>query len=118
VLTLCAAAVVAGMRGFTAIAGWVADTPPRLLHRLYDRCAKPPLTPSKTTIWQVVTHTDAAALDAAVGTWLATRADIDITIEPPDAPDPRPDPPPDPQVKQCCPAPTPNGNPNGQHRGR
>jgi hypothetical protein len=27
VLTLCAAAVMAGMRSFTAIAGWVADTP-------------------------------------------------------------------------------------------
>jgi hypothetical protein len=51
-----------------------------------------------------ITHTDAAALDAAVGTWLAARADIDITIDTPDAPDPRPDPPPDPQVKQCCPA--------------
>lgn len=104
VLTLCAAAVVAGMRGFTAIAGWIADTPPWLLHRLYDRCGKPPLTPSKTTIWQVVTHTDAAALDAAVGTWLAARADIDIAIDIPDAPDPLPGPPPDPRVKHCCPA--------------
>ena len=34
VLTLCAAGVVAGMRSFTAIAGWVADTPPRLTPRL------------------------------------------------------------------------------------
>ena len=93
VLTLCAAAVVAGMRSFTATAGWIADTPPRLLHRLYERCGKPPLTPSKTTIWQVITHADSAAVDAAVGTWLATRAAIDITTDEPD-----------PQPKQCCPA--------------
>ena len=31
VLTLCAAAVLAGMRSFTAIAGWVADVPTELL---------------------------------------------------------------------------------------
>jgi len=99
VLTLCAAAVVAGMRSFTATAGWIADTPPRLLHRLYRRCGKPPLTPSKTTIWHVITDTDAAALDAAVGSWLATRADIDITVDS-DEPDPQPDL----QPKQCCPA--------------
>ena len=100
VLTLCAAAVVAGMRSFTATAGWIADTPPQLLHRLYDRCGKPPLTPSKTTIWQVITHADTAAVDAAVGTWLATRADIDITTHTTDTPDPQHDP----QPKRCCPA--------------
>jgi hypothetical protein len=102
VLTLCAAAVVAGMRSLTATAGWIADTPPRLLHRLYQRCGKPPLTPSKTTIWQVITHADTAAVDAAVGTWLATRADIDITTHTTDVPDPQSDPQSDPQPKQCC----------------
>ena len=35
VLTLCAAAVLAGMRSFTAIAGWVADVPVELLAWLY-----------------------------------------------------------------------------------
>jgi hypothetical protein len=35
VLTLAAAAVVAGMRSFTAIAGWVADTPSTLLEPSY-----------------------------------------------------------------------------------
>lgn len=79
VLTLCAAAVVAGMRGYPAIAGWVADTPPGLLDGIYTRCGKPAVPPSKTTIWEVVTHTDAAAVDAAVGLWLAARAGIDIT---------------------------------------
>jgi predicted transposase YbfD/YdcC len=86
VLTLCAAAVVAGMRSFTAIAGWVADTPPHLLHELYHRCGKPPLPPSKGTIWRVVTDADAPAVDAAVGLWLASRAGIDITGTEPDPP--------------------------------
>lgn len=78
VLVLCSAAVVAGMRGFTAIAGWVTDTPPAMLSGVYARCGKPPAVPSKSTIWQVVTCVDAAAVDAAVGLWLAARADIDI----------------------------------------
>jgi hypothetical protein len=80
VLTLAAAAVVAGMRSFTAIAGWVADTPSTLLEPLYARCGQKPAVPSKATIWRVVTGSDADALDAAVGAWLATRADIDIDI--------------------------------------
>ena len=108
VLTLCAAAVVAGMRSFTAIAGWVADTPPRLIDRLYQRCGKPALTPSKTTIWQVLTHADAATADAAVGAWLAARADIDITLNTPDAPDRQPDL----QPEQCCPAGTTEQHPD------
>jgi DDE_Tnp_1-associated len=67
VLTLCAAAVLAGMRSFTAIAGWVADVPTELLVRLYTRPAVPP---SKTTLWRVLTGADPAAVDAAVGAWL------------------------------------------------
>jgi predicted transposase YbfD/YdcC len=94
VLTLCAAAVVAGMRGFTAIAGWVADTPPELLDQLYSRCGKPALVPSKSTIWLVVTNTDTAAVDAAVGAWLAARAGIDITHDTPGEPTAQPGPPP------------------------
>ena len=72
VLTLCAAAVLAGMRSFTAIAGWVADVPAELLAWLY---ATPPSGgPSKTTLWRVLTGVDAAAVDAAIGSWLAERA--------------------------------------------
>ena len=72
VLTLCAAAVLAGMRSFTAIAGWVADVPAELLAWLY---ATPPSGgPSKTTLWRVLTGADAAAVDAAIGSWLAERA--------------------------------------------
>jgi predicted transposase YbfD/YdcC len=56
VLALAAAAVVAGMKGYTAIAGWVKDVP------------APP--PSKATIWRVVTDADAEVFDATVGKWL------------------------------------------------
>ena len=93
VLTLCAGAVVAGMRSFTAVAGWVADTPLGLLRQVYHRCGKPALTPSKGTIWQVVTNTDATAVDAAVGAWLAAQAGIDITLDPAEEPTAHPGPP-------------------------
>ena len=56
VLALCAAAGVAGMRSFTAIAGWAADVPTELLAQLYGRRAQ---APSKATIWRVVTGADA-----------------------------------------------------------
>ena len=71
VLALCAAAVVAGMASFTAIAGWVADVPAELLVKLYGR---PCGAPSKATIWRVVTGADAAAVDAVIGAWLLAHA--------------------------------------------
>ena len=77
VLALAAAAVVAGSRSFTAIAGWAADVPAGVLEELYRRCgaARPGAgPPSKATIWRVVTGADAAALDAATGAWLTERA--------------------------------------------
>jgi predicted transposase YbfD/YdcC len=72
VLTLCAAAVLAGMRSFTAIAGWVADVPAAVLTRLYP--AGEAIVPSKTTLWRVLTGADAAAVDAVVGAWLLEQA--------------------------------------------
>jgi len=55
-----AAAVVAGMKGYTAITGWVADVPPAILADLYLRSgAAPAPPPSKTTIWRVLTDADA-----------------------------------------------------------
>ena len=75
VLALAAAAVVAGMRGYTAITGWVADVPPAILADVYLRsgaAAAPP--PSKTTIWRVLTGADAGAFDVAVGRWLMSLA--------------------------------------------
>lgn len=71
VLALCAAAVVAGMASFTAIAGWAGDVPADLLLTLYDRHSGPP---SKATIWRVVTGADAAAVDAVIGAWLLAHA--------------------------------------------
>lgn len=71
VLTLCAAAVLAGMSSFTAIAGWVADVPTDLLTRLYAR--EKAVSPSKTTLWRVLTGADPGAVDAAVGAWLAEQ---------------------------------------------
>ena len=75
VLALAAAAVVAGMKGYTAITGWVADVPPAVLTDLYLRSgAAPAPPPSKTTIWRVLTDADAEAFDVAVGTWLMDLA--------------------------------------------
>lgn len=71
VLALAAAAVVAGMKGYTAIAGWVADVPAQALAELYMRAGSVPVgPPSKSTIWRVLTDADAEAFDAAIGTWL------------------------------------------------
>jgi hypothetical protein len=88
VLALCAGAVVAGMRSFTAIAGWVSDTPADLLVSVYARCGPAsirPVPPSKATIWRVLTEVDAAAVDAAIGAWPADRAHASVrgeTVEP------------------------------------
>jgi predicted transposase YbfD/YdcC len=77
VLALAAAAVVAGMKGYAAISGWVADVPPPALADLYMRAgAEPGPPPSKTTIWRVLTDAGADALDAAVGTWLLNLAGL------------------------------------------
>jgi predicted transposase YbfD/YdcC len=77
VLALAAAAVVAGSRSFTAIAGWAADVPAEVREDLYQRCgaARPEAgPPSKCTIWRVVTGADAAVLDAVTCAWLMGRA--------------------------------------------
>jgi DDE_Tnp_1-associated len=77
VLALAAAAVVAGMRGYTAIASWISDVPAAVLVDLYIRAgALPAGPPSKTTIWRVLTDADAEALDAAVGRWLTGLAGL------------------------------------------
>ena len=79
VLALAAAAVVAEMKGYTAITGWVADVPPAVLADLYLRSgAAPAPPPSKTTIWRVLTDADAGALDVAAGTWLMNLAGFTI----------------------------------------
>jgi len=75
VLALAAAAVVAGMKGCTAITGWVADVSAAVLADLYLRAgAIPAGAPSKTTIWRVLTGAGPEMFDAAVGTWLMSTA--------------------------------------------
>ncbi|MBV9312461.1 MAG: transposase family protein [Pseudonocardia sp.] len=88
VLTLCAAAVLAGMGSFTAIAGWVADVPAELLARLYarvDAAPRPPHAgrfPSKSTLWRVVTGADAATVDAVIGAWLGRARPAEHPTDP------------------------------------
>lgn len=73
VLALAAAATVAGMKGYRAITGWIADVPAAVLAELYMRAgAAPAPPPGKTTIWRVLTDIDADALDDVIGTWLTT----------------------------------------------
>ena len=77
VLALAAAAVVAGMRSFTAIAGWAAGVPAGVLAELYERGGAPRVPagpPSKGTIWRVVTGANAPAADAVIGAWLVAHA--------------------------------------------
>ena len=76
VRVLCAAAVVAGMRSFTAIAGWIADAPAEVLTCAYAGSERPIPTrgPSKVTVWRVLTGIDAAGLDAVIGGWLLDHA--------------------------------------------
>ncbi|HEY6798020.1 MAG TPA: ISAs1 family transposase, partial [Kineosporiaceae bacterium] len=74
VLALCAAAVVAGMRSFTAIASWVGDVPAELLAYAGTGRQVPVRGPSKSTIWRTLTGLDGAALDAAIGDWLMDQA--------------------------------------------
>jgi predicted transposase YbfD/YdcC len=73
VLALAAAATVAGMTGYTAMAGWIADVPTEVLADLYLRAGAAPVpAPGKTTIWRVLSAADADAVDDAIGAWLST----------------------------------------------
>ncbi|MFC7279720.1 ISAs1 family transposase [Paractinoplanes rhizophilus] len=74
VLALVAAATVAGMTGYTAMAGWVADVPKAALTDLYLRAGALPVgRPSRSTLWRVCTAADTQALDTAIGAWTAAR---------------------------------------------
>src|ERR1019366_7713417 len=71
------AAVLAGARSFTAVGEWVADAPPQVLASLGVR--RDPLAwrfepPDEATFRRVLEAVDAAALDVAVGSWLAGQA--------------------------------------------
>jgi hypothetical protein len=75
-LLAAVAAVLAGARSFTAIGEWAADAPPRVLAALgvrYDPLARRFQPPNEATFRRVLEAVDAAALEAAVGSWLAAR---------------------------------------------
>ncbi|WP_430788900.1 ISAs1 family transposase [Actinoplanes sp. G11-F43] len=74
VLALVAAATVAGLKGYTAISGWVADVPTDILDSLYLRAeARPAGRPSRSTLWRVCTDTDGDVLDAVITAWTTTQ---------------------------------------------
>jgi predicted transposase YbfD/YdcC len=75
-LLAAVAAVLAGARSFAAVGEWVADAPPQVLALIGVR--RDPLTgrfqpPDEATIRRVLEAVDAAAFDAAVGSWLDAR---------------------------------------------
>ena len=75
-LLAAVAAVLTGARSFTAIGEWAADAPPRVLAALgvrYEPLARRFTPPDEATIRRVLESVDAAALEAAVGSWLAAR---------------------------------------------
>ena len=75
-LLAASAAVLAGARSFTAIGEWAADASPRVLAALgvrYDPLARRFRPPDEATFRRVLEAVDAAALEAAVGSWLAAR---------------------------------------------
>ncbi|QOC93889.1 ISAs1 family transposase [Micromonospora craniellae] len=74
VLALVAAATVAGLKGYTAISGWVADVPAEILDGLYLRVeARPAGRPSRSTLWRVCTDTDGDVLDAVIAEWTTAQ---------------------------------------------
>ena len=75
-LLAAVAAVLTGAQSFTAIGERAADEPPRVLAALgvrYDPLVRRFRPPDEATIRQVLEAVDAAALEAAVGSWLAAR---------------------------------------------
>ena len=74
VLALVAAATVAGLKGYTAISGWVADVPTEILDSLYARVdARRGGRPSRSTLWRVCTDTDGDVLDAVIAEWTTAQ---------------------------------------------
>jgi predicted transposase YbfD/YdcC len=77
VLAACVVAALAGARNYREIAGHAADVPQSLLKKLGAKWCWFGLRykhPSKSTIRNVLTRIDAAALDRITGTWLFEQA--------------------------------------------
>lgn len=77
ILAVCIVATLAGAKNYREIATVAARIPQRQLRILgaewdyFSNCYK---YPRRTTIWYVLTHIDAAALDRITGTWLLAQA--------------------------------------------
>jgi hypothetical protein len=83
VLTIAIAAVLAGSRGYTAIAEWAARLTQAQLKRLHARYH--PLTnrfapPSEPTVRRILQTIDVAAVDASLSHWLLGLADADDAV--------------------------------------
>jgi predicted transposase YbfD/YdcC len=74
ILTLAAAAVVAGARSFTAIGEWAADAPQHLLARVgarFDPRRGRYLAPDEATTRRVAQRVDPDQVDTALSAWIA-----------------------------------------------
>ncbi|WP_369174915.1 transposase family protein [Streptomyces sp. R28] len=93
VLALAACAVLAAAKSLTTIAEWAADAPDQLLlpcgATLRDP-DRPCRAPSEATVRRVLQRIDGDALDAAIGGWLAARADASRAADEDEHPPPRP----------------------------
>ena len=81
VLSLAAAATLCGMRGYKAIAGWVADLSPKARERF--RCRHENgvyLVPSESIIRDVLIRVDPQALDNALQQWNAAFGQEDQSL--------------------------------------
>jgi len=73
ILALAACACLAGARSFEAIAQWAAELAPDVLRRVGCRRPRPP---SEPTFRRVLQRVDAAAVDRAVGAWVAAQGPL------------------------------------------
>ena len=83
VLTIAMAAVLAGSRGYTAIAEWAARlTQPQLkrLRARYNPCTERFVAPSEPTIRRLLQHADVAAFEHTLGQWLLGVAPADSAL--------------------------------------
>jgi len=73
ILALATCACLTGARSFEAIAQWAAELAPDVLRRVGCRRPRPP---SEPTFRRVLQRVDAAAVDRAVGAWVAAQGPL------------------------------------------
>ena len=69
ILAAAVCATLAGARSYSAIAEWASDAPAQVRAAL----GLPGQGPDLVTIWRVLTATDPAALDRAIGSWVTAQ---------------------------------------------